>query len=387
MRILVTSTPGIGHLNSLVPLMSSLQNAGHDILVVTANESCELVESYGFAVRPGGMSSDARRGQFEPRMPEVLALPPRKRRGLFFAGYFAEIAAPAMRTDLAPTFDDFRPDVVVHERGELASGAMAVARGIPHVTVAFSGSLPPWSEHLVVDSIAPVWAAEGLPEPTMEQIDGDLYLHPFPPSFGQLPSSGNVRPMRAVSLETIPGAPPEWLDELGSTRPLVYVTFGTEPIARMVPWAAAIEALGSFDVDVIATIGMHVDPSSLGEVAPNIHVERFIPQRFILDRAGLVMSHAGAGSLLGAARHGLPQLLSPLRADQWENADAASGVGAAITCEMDQRSAAEIGAALDRLLKDDGFEQAASRVAAEIEAMPSPAEHVATIEELVSDAR
>ena len=49
-----------------------------------------------------------------------MALPPRRRRGLFFAGFFAEIAAPAMRVDLAPVFDEFRPDIVIHERGELA---------------------------------------------------------------------------------------------------------------------------------------------------------------------------------------------------------------------------------------------------------------------------
>jgi len=41
MRILVTSTPGMGHLNALLPLMFALQDAGHDLLVVTAAESCE----------------------------------------------------------------------------------------------------------------------------------------------------------------------------------------------------------------------------------------------------------------------------------------------------------------------------------------------------------
>jgi UDP:flavonoid glycosyltransferase YjiC (YdhE family) len=385
MRILVTSTPGMGHLSALLPLMFALQDAGHDLLAVTAAESCKFVEGYGFEVRKGGLSSNERRATLAPRMPEILALPPRRRRGHYYAGFFAEGAAPVMRVALRPVFDDFRPDIVIHETGELAGGPMAVARGLPHMTVAFSGALPEWGEELALTALAPLWMAEGLPAPTMDDVRGDLYLHPFPPSFGQAPSSGVVLPMRAEGVDRDAGSPPPWLDDLGARRPLVYATSGTEPAAGMAPWAAIVAALGSIDVDAVVTIGKHVDPSLLGEVPRNIRVERFVPQRFVLDRASVVISHAGAGSLLGAARRGIPQLLSPLVADQWENADAATSAGIAITCELDQRSDTEIGAAVARLLNDDQFRQVAAKVADEIEAMPTPADLVATIEALVGD--
>ena len=385
MRILVTSTPGMGYLNTLLPLMFALQDAGHDLLVVTATESCKLVETYGFEVREGGMSSVDRRATLAPRMPEVLALAPRRRRGIYFTGFFAEGAAPVMRVGLQPVFDDFCPDIAIHESAELAAGPMAVARGVPHVTVAFSGALPEWAEALVLTGLAPVWNAEGLPDPTMADVRGSLYLHPFPASFGQVPPSDVVRPMRTEAVDRRDGSPPPWLDALGARRPLVYVTAGTEPAAGMAPWAALIAALGSTDVDAVVTIGTHVDPSLLGEVPRNVHVERFVPQRFVLDRAAVVMSHGGAGSLLGAARKGIPQLLIPQVADQWENADAATSAGVAITCELEQRSDAEIGAGLARLLHDHQFGHAAAQVAREIKAMPAPADHVAAIEALVSD--
>jgi hypothetical protein len=386
MRILVTSTPGMGHLNAVLPLMFALKDAGHDLLVVTAAESCKYVEDFGFTVRAGGLSSAERRARFAHRNPEVQALPPRRRRGLVFAGFFGEIAAPVMHVDLRPVFDDFRPDVVVHETSELAGGPLAVARGLPHATVAFSGMLPEWSEEMGLAAIAPVWIAEGLPAPTIDDLRGDLYLHPFPPSFGQAPSSSVVRPMQAEGLDGKGGSPPPWLDDLGLRRPLIYVTSGTEPLAGMAPWAAIVAALGRMDVDAVVTIGNHMDPSLLGEVPRNVRVERFVPQRFVLERASVVASHAGAGSLLGAARRGIPQMLNPMAADQWENADAATGAGAAITCELDQRSEAEIGAALARLLNDREFQHAAEKVADEINAMPAPGDHVATIEALVGDA-
>ncbi|MEY2581433.1 MAG: hypothetical protein QOE09_1282 [Ilumatobacteraceae bacterium] len=386
MRILATSTPGMGHLNVLLPLMSSARDAGHEVQFVTAAESCDLVSQHGFSVKPGGMGSADRRTALESRMPEIFALPPRRRRGLLFSGFFADAAAPVMHADLEPVFDEFRPDIVVHEVGELAGGPMAVSRGIPHVTVAFSGSLPAWSEQVVTHSIEPVWIAEGLPSPSMEDLYGDLYLHPFPPSFDQAPTAGVVRPMRVEPVGRDSQVAPPWLDGLGRTRPLIYLTAGTEPASTMAPWAASVEALAELDVDVVATIGNHVDPAALGVVPPNIHVERFVPQRFVLDRASLVISHAGAGSLLGAASQGLPQLLYPSGADQWENADAATGAGAAITCEMDRRSSADISGAIDGLMNDSLFRQAAQRVAAEMAAMPSPADHVASLEAVCSGA-
>ena len=69
MRILATSTPGIGHLNAIAPLLKALQQAGHEVLVVTATESCDLVERYGFTVRPGGMAAAERVERFAPMLP------------------------------------------------------------------------------------------------------------------------------------------------------------------------------------------------------------------------------------------------------------------------------------------------------------------------------
>jgi UDP:flavonoid glycosyltransferase YjiC (YdhE family) len=49
---------------------------------------------------------------------------------------------------------------------------------------------------------------------------------------------------------------------------------------------------------------------------------------------------------------------------------------------LDRRSASDIATALQQLLKEAQFKDAASRVAGEIGAMPAPADHVTTIEAL-----
>jgi hypothetical protein len=50
--------------------------------------------------------------------------------------------------------------------------------------------------------------------------------------------------------------------------------------------------------------------------------------------------------------------------------------------ELDLRSEADIGAAVEHLLSYERVTHAATQVAAEIAAMPFPADHVATIEAL-----
>ena len=172
--------------------------------------------------------------------------------------------------------------------------------------------------------------------------------------------------------------------KLGTTRPLVYLTAGTERVALEAPWVAAFNALAGLDVDVVATIGPLVDPANLGTVPDNVRVERFVPQHFLLSRAVVAASHGGAGTVLGAAAHGVPQVLYPVAADQWDNADAVSRSGSGVVCELGHRDASALAAAFQRALVEPEMRSAAGLVAAEIAAMPAAADHVAAIEALVS---
>ena len=301
-----------------------------------------------------------------------------------FAGFFARGAAPKAVRDLGPIFDRFLPDVVIHEMGELGAGPHAVARGIPHVTVAFGGGLPDYAEPLVEQALAPLWASLGLPPPSMSDIAGDMYLHPFPMSMGQRPGFARLAELRPTDVAHSVGEVPDWIESFGQARPAVYVTAGTTPIvATLAPWVPTFEALGRFDVDVLVTIGPKFQIDALGPLPANVRVERFVPQGLILDRVAVVVSHAGAGTMLAAARQGIPQLLIPTWADQWENSDALACTGSGILLEEDERSARAIHDAVDRLMQDTTYREAAKALATEIAAMPAPADHVTTIERLV----
>ena len=165
-------------------------------------------------------------------------------------------------------------------------------------------------------------------------------------------------------------------------RPFVYVTSGTEPPSVTFPWRELFAAMSGLDVDAVATIGPHVDAAALGAVPANVRVERFVPQADLLARASAVVSHGGAGTVLGAASHGRPQLVVPLFADQWENGIAARDAGCGVLLGPDRRSVEDVEEVLRTLLDSTSHRHTAALVADEISAMPTPSDLIPGIEAL-----
>ena len=285
-----------------------------------------------------------------------------------------------MLADLYDVFETFDPDVVVHETAELAAAPMAAARGLPHVTVAFGGALPADAETMLLPAVSPLWASEDLGPPTFADLFGDLYLHPFPASFGQMPDLAALQQLRPETFVPDPDAQaPVWMQDFGTERPGLYLTFGTEAAAVHAPWHDVLEAIAQHDVDCIATIGSHVDAERLGPIPANVQLVTYLPHHFVLDRASVVICHGGAGTLLAAAGRGLPQMVIPMGADQWQNGDAVASSGAGIVVEADQRDPDDLAEHLHQLLDEDRHREAAIHVASEIAAMPSAAEYVDVI--------
>jgi UDP:flavonoid glycosyltransferase YjiC (YdhE family) len=102
-----------------------------------------------------------------------------------------------------------------------------------------------------------------------------------------------------------------------------------------------------------------------------VRVERFVPQEQVLPRCAAVVAHAGSGSVRGALGHGLPLVLVPQGADQFDNAARCAAAGAAVVVRPQELAAEAVRLALKRVLEDPSFAEAARRVQAEIWAMPT----------------
>ena len=111
-----------------------------------------------------------------------------------------------------------------------------------------------------------------------------------------------------------------------------------------------LAALGEVGATVLTTIGRNNDPAELGPLPENVIVERYVPQAEVLPLCDVAVGHAGSGSTLGALAHGLPMLLLPHGADQFENARACAERGLAPVLMPDALTAGGVASAVKGLL-------------------------------------
>lgn len=383
MRVLVTTTGGTGHIYPVVPIARAYRAAGHDLVWATSAPSVRTVERFGFRGVPAGIDPDERVRQYTERHPYIFEIPPRDRRPSMFAGLFAQISAPVMALQLPAIFDDFGPDLVVHEVAELGVVPVATSREVPRVVVAFSGAL----SQPVIDAAAAVlghvWDAFSLPVPVDLGLYQHDYLHPLPATLGQRPDARAVREVRPVPVEGSAQESLEWLDDLGVNRPLVYLTYGTE-MGALAPWRSLLGGLARVDVDVVVTTANKVDLlpilQDLDEVTrARIHPYDYVPQAAVLARASLVVSHGGAGTMIAAGVAGVPQVVLPVGADQFENADAFACSGASVTLDVGALTADELAEAVQATLSNDECRNSARELAIHFAAMPHPDDVVTTM--------
>ena len=124
-------------------------------------------------------------------------------------------------------------------------------------------------------------------------------------------------------------------------------------------FSTILTALAEVDATVLATIGRDNDPADLGQLPDNVIVERYVPQADVLPFCDVAVGHAGSGSTLGALAHGLPMLLLPHGADQFENAQACAALGVAKVLMPDALTAEAVASAVTALLAESGARAAA----------------------------
>ena len=384
MRALFSCVPGYGHFQPLVPLARALVADGHDVAFATAASFAGRVESAGFAALPAGIDQADRMARFAPYREELPSLPFDQRRAVGFTRNFATLDAPAKIPELRTVALGWKPDLVVHDSSDLAGPVVSAELGLPTVHHSFGRLVPPAVLERAAAESEALWRDAGLtPEPYGGAFRG-LYLDICPPSFQTevVPAGARVEPLRPVFDPDPSETLPDWVERLPD-RPTVYVTLGTVHNDPGV-FRVLVAALAGVDCNVIVTVGRNNDPASLEPVPPNAVVERYIPQALLLPHCSAVVSHGGSGSVLATLAAGLPMLLVPQGADQFENAAHAARIGAARVLRPDELNEEAARATVISLLGEESYRASAQSVAAEIAAMPPPEELVPVLIDFAS---
>jgi UDP:flavonoid glycosyltransferase YjiC (YdhE family) len=360
----------------MLPLIRAAQAAGHDVVVTSGPDMAGLLGRLGVRHHASGWTLAESYAQL-PSNQRVSDLPPQEQAAFAARHLFGAGAARRARA-VADLFDDWRPDVVVHDTLELGSPTAAEARGVRHVTHGYGPTVPGSEEFALV--IGAAISEAGLPEP----IDAVLtapYLDICPPSLrGSQPEPWKVmQPLRPSAGEVLVDDPAVDLTDLPYDD-TVYVTLGTIMNDAPDVFAALLQGAGRHDVNLVVTTGPGFDGSQLGGVRASVRTAPYLPQAALLPQCTAVVSHAGAGTMLGAICHGLPQLCVPQGTDQPFNTDALLPTGAALALSRAEVTADAVEAALGRLLGEPSYRAAAERLRDEVRQMPTAPEVLAALQ-------
>ena len=338
-----------------MPLAHAFAEAGHEVAFTTSPYFKEHVEAAGFSFLPAGIDHAERWARFEPFQAEHLALPLEERRAFLFPHMFGTIEAPAKIEELRALVRAWQPDLIVHDSADLAAPVAAEEAGVPSVNHSFGRLVP-------VDVVAAAASAAGLSTDPLGGMFRGVYVDIAPPSFQTeaLPAGARVERLRPVPVE--PPATeraPEWLDRLPD-RPTVYVTLGTV-FNDLSVFRVLLDALADVECNVIATVGPRSDPGELAPIPENAHVERYISQSLVLPLASVAVAHGGAGSTLAALAHGLPMLVVPQGADQFENAQQCVAIGVGKLLLPHELTAQAAREAVVSLLEEDQHRESARK--------------------------
>ncbi|MGZ4103653.1 MAG: glycosyltransferase [Actinomycetota bacterium] len=383
MKILCASLSGPGHGHPMLAVARALHRRGHDAVFCSGEEHAPDAarEKLRFIEMPIVMGSTSDR---------LLPYEDSERLARAFFG----------------VLDAQQPDVVVADLLTLGPALAAEARGIPvaslliHALHSPSRDLPPfgWGRapgrgifrlrdawlrasnratlRRARDDLNVVRAHLGLP-PTDRldaQISGELALVATLPSL-EIPRSDWPAYAHVIGpcLYDAGGAIPEM--PLGD-GPLVLIAASTAheqmPLVR-----ASIDAVARLGARAILTTGKSAAPGALPR---GIVATSFASHDALLPSCRAAICNGGHGIVARGLSHGVPLVVVPGHGDQQENAYRVARAGAGLAVR--QRRLGSLGRALERVLNDRRFTDAAGRIAREAATLDGPVAAAELIEQL-----
>ncbi|HLT61901.1 MAG TPA: glycosyltransferase [Microlunatus sp.] len=420
--LLLCSTSAHGHVAPLLPIARELVRTGFRVRFLTGSAFRGAVERTGAEFHPLPEPADIDDTDLNGRFPgraelSGAALMKHDLTEIFLAPAGAQLAAVRAAVAAEPT------DAVLTEPLFLGGCAFLLGRSgtDPRVLVAgtlplslssrdtapFGLGLPPWPRpvnrlrnallRLVAEKII-FGSVQQLSDARMRELTGrglpgflmnwpawaDAVVQFSVPGFEYPRSdlSDRVHFVGPLSLPTTDSGPlPEWWPELDRNRPVIVVNQGTvanDDYDQLI--APALTALRDLDALVVVTTGGRPVETLPHPLPPNVRAATFLPFGELLPKANLMITNGGYGGVHAALRHGVPLVAAGATEDKIEVGARIGYTGVGIDLATNAPTPGQLRRAVDKVLGDPRYAEAAARIGAEIAAAPG----VAAIAELIT---
>jgi MGT family glycosyltransferase len=385
-RFLFVVPPLTGHINPTVSVGRALEKRGHEVAWIGFPEPAAQLLPAGSRLLP----------VFESLPADVVNAIFAKFDGLRGASALKALwedflvpLARGMVSGVEAAIDSFRPDVLIVDQQALGGALVAQRRGLPWVTSAttsgefadpFAG-LPrvrEWVEGLLTglqDEFAVPQAQRGadlrfsdhlvLLYSSRELVGGN---HAFPAHYAFVGPSFHERHEQT---------PFDWSRLLPQRR--ILVSLGTVQSNRSQRFfAAALEAFADAPFQVI----LIAPPQTLGPVPDHVLVCERVPQLALLEHLDAVLCHGGHNTVCETLARGLPLVVAPIRDDQPVVAEQVVQSGAGVRVSFGRIRPVDLRTAVDKVLDEPAYREAARRIAASFAAAGGPERAVELLEKV-----
>ena len=355
--VLAYSSPAIGHLFPMVPLLLELKSRGHEVHLRTLPKQVQTMRDLGFHAE----AVDERLLEIEARDYLTKSTKDALASSVDTFTSRARFDAP----DFRAAMDDVGPDLALVDINSWGARIVAEHSGLPWATFSpytpplQSKGTPPFGPGLLPmpgllgsarDAVVRrmvIGAVEKLMMPGMNRLRADVSGGQLPPvhsadaffrtaplmlvttaepfEYAHPDWAPGIRMIGSLTWEP-PVSTPPWLE--GMQDPAVLVTTSSEYQADETLVRTTLEALAKEPYTVVATLPA-ANAGSAGAtrasgtnaihaIPDNARVEHFVPHSLVLDRAAVAITHGGMGSTQKALAKGVPVVVVPFGRDQHE---------------------------------------------------------------------
>jgi MGT family glycosyltransferase len=403
-KILVTTLPHEGHLNPTFGIANELRNRGHDIAYLGHPIIDEKIRIQKFPILKNRKMGVADIGFL------LVMLILQKSRG----EREMKMAMRLFTTRLKPQvqhinylIDSYHPDIIINDAFHYAGALASEIKNLPWVDCWTAGMMHPESKPYL--SPVPKHRVNKLlsffdlrinkirknlnlsskpagsflkPSPWLQLYTSCPEIEPTTPDLGVtaecIGPCISKRKEQAINIE-------DMFDEKLNQYPLVYVSFGTFFNRNKKSVKKLILASEKLKIRMLISTPLINLKQHISKTQNNVVLISRAPQRHVLNKAKLFITHGGNNSVQEALAAGVPMLVTPVAGEQQYNANRVRWLGVGDLIDVTCNSSDEIKNKIKAAIENEEYIKKISLIQKQLKKYNAPVKAANLIEEILAN--